>query len=59
MSRDTKDKADRKELKKRCEQLQVEREEMWERLGMNWRESSCLPKPIEMVACAFLSRLIK
>jgi hypothetical protein len=28
-------------------------------LGMNWRESSCLPKPIEMVACAFLSRLIK
>lgn len=44
MSKHTKVKVDRKELEKRCRQLQKEREEMWERLGMNWRKGTCLPK---------------
>jgi len=39
------DKVDKKELEKRCQQLQKEREEMWERLGMNWRKGTCLPNP--------------
>ena len=29
----------------RCQQLLREREEMWERLGMNWRKGTCLPNP--------------
>ena len=37
MSKHTEDKAD-KTLKK-------EREEMWERLGMDWRKGTCLPNP--------------
>ena len=45
MSKHTEDKADNKELEKRCQQLQKEREEMWERLGMNWRKGTCLPNP--------------
>ncbi len=44
MSKHTEDKVDKKELEKRCRQLQKEREEMWERLGMNWRKGTCLPK---------------
>jgi hypothetical protein len=47
MSKHTEDKADKKELylEKRSRQLQKEREEMWERLGMNWRKGTCLPNP--------------
>jgi len=45
MSKHTEDKVDKKELEKRCQQLQEEREEMWERLGMNWRNGTCLPNP--------------
>lgn len=45
MSNSIEDKVDKKELEKRCQQLQREREEMWERLGMNWKENSCLPAP--------------
>ena len=47
MSNHTEDKADKKEryLEKRSRQLQKEREEMWERLGMNWRKGTCLPNP--------------
>ena len=45
MSKHTKDKGDKKELEKRCQQLQKDREEMWERLGMNWRKGTCLPNP--------------
>jgi hypothetical protein len=45
MSKHTEDKVDKKELEKRCQQLQEEREEMWERLGMNWRKGTCLPNP--------------
>jgi len=44
MSKHTEDKVGKKELEKRCQQLQKEREEMWERLGMNWRKGTCLPK---------------
>ena len=47
MLNSTEDKVDKKELEKRCQQLQREREEMWEKLGMNWRENSCLPAPKE------------
>jgi hypothetical protein len=45
MSNPIEDKVDKKELEKRCQQLQKEREEMWERLGMNWRKGTCLPNP--------------
>ena len=47
MSKHTEDNVDKKEryLEKRCQQLQKEREEMWERLGMNWRKGTCLPNP--------------
>jgi len=48
-----------KELEKRCRQLKKEREKMWDTLGMNWNEGSCLPNPNQMVSCAFLSQLIK
>jgi hypothetical protein len=51
MLKRTKDKADK--------MLQKEREEMWERLGMNWKENSCLPKPSERATHAFLSKLVK
>ena len=51
MSKHTEDKAD-KTLKK-------EREEMWERLGMNWKENSCLPKISERAATTFIEKLIK
>jgi len=37
--------ANKKDLEKRCRQLQKEREEMWERLGMNWRKGVCSPNP--------------
>ena len=61
MSKHTEDKGDKKEryLEKRCQQLQKEREEMWERLGMNWKENSCLPKPSERATYASLIRLLK
>ena len=60
MSNHTEDKADKKEryLEKRSRQLQKEREEMWERLGMNWRENSCLPKISERASFGFLTKLI-
>jgi len=45
MSNRTEGKVDKKELEKRCQQLQKEREEMWESLGMNWRKGTCLPNP--------------
>jgi len=51
MSKHTKDKGD-KTLKK-------EREEMWERLGMNWKENSCLPKISERAATTFIAKLTK
>jgi len=35
------------------------REEMWESLGMNWRENSCLPKAKERAAYSFLIGLTK
>ena len=57
MSKHTEDKVGKKELEKRCQQLQKEREEMWERLGMNWKENACLPKPSEKAPYAFLKRL--
>ena len=41
----TEDGVGKKELEKRCQQLQKEREEMWESLGMNWRKGTCLPNP--------------
>ena len=61
MSNHTEDKADKKEryLEKRSRQLQKEREEMWERLGMNWKENSCLPKISERAATTFIAKLIK
>ena len=37
MSKHTEDKADK--------MLKKEREEMWERLGMDWRKGTCLPNP--------------
>ena len=46
-------------MEKKYQQLQKEREEMWERLGMNWRENSCLPKPSERATYPFLIRLLK
>ena len=60
MSNHTEDKADKKEryLEKRSRQLQKEREEMWERLGMNWRENSCLPKISERASFKFLTKLV-
>ena len=51
MSKHTEDKADKK--------LKKEREEMWERLGMNWKENSCLPKISERAATTFIAKLIK
>ena len=50
MSNHTEDKADKK--------LKKEREEMWERLGMNWRENSCLPKINERASFRFLTQLV-
>ena len=50
MSKHTEDKADKK--------LKKEREEMWERLGMNWRENSCLPKINERASFRFLTQLV-
>ena len=49
-SKHTEDKADKK--------LKKEREEMWERLGMNWRENSCLPKTSERASFRFLTQLV-
>ena len=51
MSKHTEDKADK--------MLKKEREEMWERLGMNWKENSCLPKVNERASFRFLTQLIK
>jgi len=45
MSKRTEVKVDKKELEKKCQQLQKQREEMWGRLGMDWRKGSCLPNP--------------
>lgn len=59
MSKHIEDKVDKKELEKRCRQLQKEREEMWESLGMNWRENSCLPIAKERVSCNFITELTK
>ena len=39
--------------------LQKEREEMWERLGMNWKEGSCLPKAKERATTTFVMKLLK
>ena len=36
---------DKRFIESKCQQLQKEREEMSEKLGMNWRENSCLPAP--------------
>ena len=58
MSKHIEDKGDKMELKDRCRQLQKEREEMWERLGMNWTESSCLPRAKEKASCSFLTTLL-
>ena len=33
-------KVGKRELEKRCQQLQKEREEMWERLGMDWQKGN-------------------
>jgi len=49
-SKHTKDKQDKK--------LKKEREEMWERLGMNWKENSCLPKANQRASFAFLTQLV-
>jgi len=38
-----------KQLEERCQQLQKEREEMWERLGMNWQKGTCLPSGPSLV----------
>ena len=46
-------------MEKKYQQLQKEREEMWERLGMNWKENSCLPKISERAATTFIAKLIK
>tara|TARA_R110000765_G_scaffold231307_1_gene334690 strand:+ start:538 stop:693 length:156 start_codon:yes stop_codon:yes gene_type:complete len=46
-------------MEKKYQQLQKEREEMWERLGMNWREGSCLPAEKERAATTFIAKLIK
>ena len=54
----TEDGVGKKELEKRCQQLQKEREEMWERLGMNWKENSCLPKISERASFRFLTQLV-
>ena len=52
MSKRTEAKADkeRKEwdewvIENLCQRNIMEREEMWEKLGMNWKENSCLPAP--------------
>ncbi len=50
MSKHTEDKADK--------MLKKEREEMWERLGMNWKENSCLPKVNERASFRLLAQLI-
>ena len=50
MSKHTEDKADK--------MLKKEREEMWERLGMNWKENSCLPKISERASFRFLTQLV-
>ena len=39
--------------------LQKEREEMWERLGMNWKKGTCLPAKKERAAVTFIAKLIK
>ena len=59
MSRHTEVRVDKKELEKKCQQLQKEREEMWESLGMNWRENSCLPIAKERVSYSFITELTK
>ena len=46
-------------MEKKYQQLQKEREQMWERLGMNWREGSCLPKVKERATTTFVMKLIK
>ena len=46
-------------MEKKYRQLQKERGEMWERLGMNWKENSCLPKISERAATTFIAKLIK
>ena len=52
MSKHTEDKADK--------MLKKEREEMWERFGMNWKENSCLPKISERASFRFLTpRVVK
>ena len=50
MSKHTEDKADK--------MLKKEREEMWKRLGMNWKENSCLPKVNERASFRFLTQLV-
>lgn len=46
-------------MEKKCQELQKEREEMWERLGMNWKEGSCLPKAKERSTTTFVMKLAK
>ena len=45
-------------MEKKYQQLQKEREEMWERLGMNWKENSCLSKVNERASFRFLTQLV-
>jgi hypothetical protein len=51
-------KGDKGKLEKRCRQLQKEREEMWERLGMNWRKGVCSPNPKD-IWCKTSFKLLK
>tara|TARA_R100001377_G_scaffold21499_1_gene11387 strand:- start:247 stop:456 length:210 start_codon:yes stop_codon:yes gene_type:complete len=46
-------------MEKKYQQRQKEREEMWESLGMNWKEGSCLPKAKERATTTFVMKLIK
>ena len=46
-------------MEKKYQQLQKEREEMWERLGMNWKEGICLPAKKERAAITFIEKLVK
>lgn len=46
-------------MEKKYQQLQKEREQMWERLGMNWREGSCLPTKKARATTTFITKLIK
>ena len=46
-------------MEKKHQQLQKEREELWERLGMNWKKGTSLPAKKERAAVTFIAKLIK